>query len=594
MSASKSLQGSVLYDVDGSPVAIVLDGGVYRLQTVGKILDAGGSQVNPATQETLASLEAKDFATQTTLVALEGKDFATQTTLAALEGKDFATQTTLASLEGKDFATQVTLASLDSKDFATQTTLSTRATEATLAAIKDTDGIKQIVDPLPAGTNNIGAIDVASSVLPAGAATEATLAGVALETTLSSIEGNIDVPLSTRATEATVSTLATEVTVATLATSANQTNGLQKAIIRSGVKGSSISADITSNPVGVDVEALHTSPQTLPPDAATETTLATRSTEATLSGLRADFNAEDFATETTLATRATETTLTGLRSDFNAEDFATETTLATRATEASLTGFRSDFNAEDFATETTLATRATADNQTNKAQFTRITDGTNDVVVDASGDLQIIHTDALPAGDNWLGRVKVGDGTNIIDPVTDAQVSVSALHGVLVLGKDSNDAARMLATESTGILRVASQPAQPPAVATVLTFAVNDALLDVGSGGAVPSPHTSLGAIIGNGINVYLQSAVIGTEGDTSENGSVIELYWRTAGPIDHLISRFYVAGESLEIIYPDIHTTRDGTVMVGDGVNTRLIVVRRRLSAAALEIDFDLRGYTI
>lgn len=41
-----------------------------------------------------------------------------------------------------------------------------------LADIKDTDGIKKIVDPLPAGTNLIGAIEVADSVLPAGAATE--------------------------------------------------------------------------------------------------------------------------------------------------------------------------------------------------------------------------------------------------------------------------------------------------------------------------------------------------------------------------------------------------------------------------------------
>ncbi len=41
------------------------------------------------------------------------------------------------------------------------------ATEETLAAIKDTDGIKKIVDALPAGTNNIGDVDLASSI-PAG------------------------------------------------------------------------------------------------------------------------------------------------------------------------------------------------------------------------------------------------------------------------------------------------------------------------------------------------------------------------------------------------------------------------------------------
>jgi len=41
------------------------------------------------------------------------------------------------------------------------------ATEETLAAIKSTDGIKKIVDALPAGTNNIGDVDLASA-LPAG------------------------------------------------------------------------------------------------------------------------------------------------------------------------------------------------------------------------------------------------------------------------------------------------------------------------------------------------------------------------------------------------------------------------------------------
>lgn len=41
-----------------------------------------------------------------------------------------------------------------------------------LTAIKATAGIKKIVDALPAGTNNIGDVDVASSVLPTGAATE--------------------------------------------------------------------------------------------------------------------------------------------------------------------------------------------------------------------------------------------------------------------------------------------------------------------------------------------------------------------------------------------------------------------------------------
>ena len=41
------------------------------------------------------------------------------------------------------------------------------ASEETLDAIKDTDGIKKITDALPAGDNNIGNVDLASAI-PAG------------------------------------------------------------------------------------------------------------------------------------------------------------------------------------------------------------------------------------------------------------------------------------------------------------------------------------------------------------------------------------------------------------------------------------------
>lgn len=48
MSYSRSLQSIVLKDEDGNVVGVVLDGSVYRLETVGKVLNASGSQVSPA------------------------------------------------------------------------------------------------------------------------------------------------------------------------------------------------------------------------------------------------------------------------------------------------------------------------------------------------------------------------------------------------------------------------------------------------------------------------------------------------------------------------------------------------------------------
>jgi hypothetical protein len=159
----------------------------------------------------LSSLDEKDYATQvtlsgaaTSLTSLVGKDFATQTTLASvlseLQQKTEPSDTqlvsvaslplpagaateatasgiaqTVSSINSKNFATESTLTSLRSdfnaEDFATQATLS--GLSVTLTAIKNTDGIKKIVDQLPAGTNNIGDVDVVSSALPTGASTSA-------------------------------------------------------------------------------------------------------------------------------------------------------------------------------------------------------------------------------------------------------------------------------------------------------------------------------------------------------------------------------------------------------------------------------------
>lgn len=118
---------AVLFDEDGHPVEITLDGAIYKIEMISKIRKSDGTVINPAAEDgNLATLAGKDFATQTTLAAIKGK---TDNLPAdpAREGGNLAT------LAGKDFAT-----------------------ETTLSAIKSTDGIKKIVDSLPAGTNEIG------------------------------------------------------------------------------------------------------------------------------------------------------------------------------------------------------------------------------------------------------------------------------------------------------------------------------------------------------------------------------------------------------------------------------------------------------
>lgn len=129
------------------------DGSDYLLGAIAKLRNVAGTVVNPSTED---------------------KQDSAITKLTSIDGKDFATQTTLSSLLTK-------LTELDTA----------------IDAIKDTDGVKKITDPLPAGTNNIGDVDVLSSALPTGASTSAlqsTLIGHVdgLEALLTTIDSILD------------------------------------------------------------------------------------------------------------------------------------------------------------------------------------------------------------------------------------------------------------------------------------------------------------------------------------------------------------------------------------------------------------------
>lgn len=105
---------AILYDATGQhAVGVVLDGTVYRLQSVGKLLNAAGSQVNPATEDTLGTR-------------------ASQSTLSAADTK-------LGTIDG------------------------------VLDSIKDTDGIKKIAEELPAGTQEIGSVKQGTKATGSGA-----------------------------------------------------------------------------------------------------------------------------------------------------------------------------------------------------------------------------------------------------------------------------------------------------------------------------------------------------------------------------------------------------------------------------------------
>jgi len=270
-----------------------------------------------------------------------------------------------------------------------------------------------------------------------------------------------------------------------------------------------------------------------------------------------------------------------------------------------------------------LSTRASLANQTNGTQKTQVVDGADILDINPSGQAAIQNppnldaalstratevtlasikdTDGikkitdpvvLGAGNELIGQVKVTDGVDILDVLAEA-VAVAGLKGVLIVGKTSEGNSVFQLHEADGTVVVAAKPPSAPPGTTEFVQAVDEAELSVGAGGDVASPHTTLGAIVADTVNLFLQTVNVGTEGDPAEAGAKIELYWQTSGPVNHLVERIFVAGDTKQITLPNINKARDGTVMTGDSADTRLTVTRTRLSNASQEVDFEVRGFT-
>lgn len=222
------IEGDVfLYDGDGNKITSVLDGSDRRLHTEAKALlyDSAGNAIASYDDSGTRRLETRtkiasghDLATEATLSSADGKLTTIDSVLDSIKDTDGVKKITDALPSGSNLIGKVRLRNPgDTADIgdssnpvrtdptgtttqpisaaslplptgaATESTLSAADTklgtiDAVLDAlklvvdsIKDTDGIKKITDSLPAGTNNIGDVDVVSSALPAGAATEATL-----------------------------------------------------------------------------------------------------------------------------------------------------------------------------------------------------------------------------------------------------------------------------------------------------------------------------------------------------------------------------------------------------------------------------------
>jgi hypothetical protein len=213
-------------------------------------------------------------------------------------------------------------------------------------------------------------------------------------------------------------------------------------------------------------------------------------------------------------------------------------------------------------------------------------------VLSHARDVGGIARSILAENDGKLSQIAYGRDGGAVD-----RVLLTEIDGKLasaIYGRDAGGVDRMAQSQTDGKLVVATTLPESPPGTTPFTFAVNEAELEVGAGGDVTSPHESLGAIVPSGDTVTIQFFTAGSAGDPSEAGSVIELYWREGGgPTDHLIERLFVGGQTVTVQLPSANQSRDGTALVGNGTNTRLMVRRKRESTAAQPLDFVVRGYT-
>jgi len=160
-----------------------------------------------------------------------------------------------------------------------------------------------------------------------------------------------------------------------------------------------------------------------------------------------------------------------------------------------------------------------------------------------------------------------------------------------MLVRKDDDTYCMPVLDSNFALKVSGSPPVPPPATT--PFGLYAPRLGTSDPLVVGGTEDSDSEAIGNGEKFYLQQLVPGAEGDPSDKGSKVEIYWVTgAGEVEHLLTRRYVQARSISYLYPNWHTTRDGTSMVGDGTYTKIRIRRTRMGGGSPEIDVELYGY--
>ena len=188
----------------------------------------------------------------------------------------------------------------------------------------------------------------------------------------------------------------------------------------------------------------------------------------------------------------------------------------------------------------------------------------------AGNSMEVEHTVAVPAntqGILWHGKTLAG---------------VAAVPSVLLDGDDSK---WRVAIEG----KVSVSPPEPPATSggRILIYADNPAI--------VPGNQTrDTVFVIDDTKRLFIQQVIVGAEGDPTESGSTVRLFYSPDGGTTELfIQKFFVAGNSYTISFPNLDETRNGTKI--DGVATaqgQLIVRRERQGGGNQEIDATVICY--
>lgn len=218
-------------------------------------------------------------------------------------------------------------------------------------------------------------------------------------------------------------------------------------------------------------------------------------------------------------------------------------------------------------------------------------DAVLDAIKDTAGIKKI--TDALPAGTNEIGRVRsflYDDANGVAMAVAQGVAIPENTRALLIAGRSYDGKSYIADVSDKGRVSVTTHLATAPPGTSPFVLDASSPL----NVGPVPSYQETLGAIVANGYDLHIQFVAAGAEGDPSEKGSKVEVYWREGvGPTDHLVERIYVRGSTVSLSIPDSNLARDGTAMTGNGSNTRLVVRRIRLATSEQEIDGVVRGYT-